>query len=375
MKSESDCGNTRESGCARLDQADSCLSCTECCAPPRLESGTAFMPGVSEKRLEKAARREKDKCAKFRLLACLGRKKGHSIRRISKDLKTAYSTIRDWLLRMRDRGLKGRFNARPKGRRAKLPLQIIRTVRRRLKRSPKKRGFETGSWQMDMVIEMIRKEFGVTVRARTLRRWLRRIGFSWRKDRYVPYRSVSKERQEEFKREVGERASQRRADGMAVFAEDEAAVQRSQNPAYGWRPTGGREQVRTSFSRESVRIFGAMSQDELQIKIVESTNSETFREFLEEIRRDRPRLFMVLDNASYHKSKAVREYVESTGGDVELEFLPPYTPQLNPVETVWRDLKKRLAGRFFRSLDELKAAITAILEREMGNRLKGYLVA
>ena len=138
---------------------------------------------------------------------------------------------------------------------------------------------------------------------------------------------------------------------------------------------GGGEQVRTSFSRESVRIFGAMSQDELRIKIVESTNSEAFREFLEEIRRDRPRLFMVLDNASYHKSKAVREYVESAGGDVELEFLPPYTPQLNPVETVWRDLKKRLAGRFFRSLDELKAAITAILEREMGNRLKGYLVA
>ena len=333
------------------------------------------MPGVSEKRLEKAARKEKDKCAKFRLLACLGRKKGHSIRRIARDLKTAYSTIRDWLLRMRDRGLKGRFNARPKGRRAKLPLQIIRTVRRRLKRSPKKCGFETGSWQMDMVTEMIRKEFGATVRARTLRRWLRRIGFSWRKDRYVPYRPVSKERQEEFKREVGERAAQRRADGMAVLAEDEAAVQRSQNPAYGWRPTGGREQVRASFSRESVRIFGAMSQDELRIKIVESTNSETFREFIEEIRRDRPRLFMVLDNASYHKSKAVREYVESTGGGVGLEFLPPYTPQLNPVETVWRYLKKRLAGRFFRSLDELKVAITAILEREMGNRLKGYLVA
>ena len=221
MKPESDCGNTREGGCARL------------------ESGTAFMPGVSEKRLEKAARKENDKCAKFRLLACLDRKKGHSIRKISRDLKTAYSTIRDWLLRMRDRGLKGRLNARPRGRRAGLPLQFIRTVRRRLKRSPKKCGFETGSWQMDMVTEMIRKEFGVTVRARTLRRWLRRIGFSWRKDRYVPYRSVSKESQEEFKREVGERASQRRADGMAVFAEDEAAIQRSQNPAYGWRPTGG----------------------------------------------------------------------------------------------------------------------------------------
>ena len=153
------------------------------------------------------------------------------------------------------------------------------------------------------------------------------------------------------------------------------AVHRSQNPAYGWRPTRRREQTRTSFSRESLRIFGALSHDELRVKIVDSTNSETFREFLEEIRRDCEPFYMVLDNTSYHKSTSVREYVDPTGGDVELEFLPPCTPQLNPVKTVWRDLKRRLAGRFFQSLDELKGAITAILEREMGNRLKGYLVA
>ena len=69
---------------------------------------------------------------------------------------------------------------------------------------------------------------------------------------------------------------------------------------------------------------------------------------------------MVLDNASYHKSKAVREYVESAGGDVELEFLPPYTPQLNvegPEEEACRQV--------------LPVARRAVLEREMGNRLKG----
>ena len=83
---------------------------------------------------------------------------------------------------------------------------------------------------------------------------------------------------------------------------------------------------------------------------------------------------MVLDNASYHKSQTINRYVEGTGGDIELEFLPPYTPQLNPIETVWRDLKKRLAGRYFRYMDELKHAITTILEKEMSHRLKGYLV-
>ena len=144
------------------------------------------MPGISERKLEKAARREKNHTAKFRILACLARKRGHSVRRISRDLKTPYSTVRDWLLRMRDRGLRGRFNSRPKGRSVKISIQILRTVRKMAEGEPKNLGFEAGSWQTGMVIEVIRREFGVAVKARTLRRWLRRIRFSWRKDRYVP---------------------------------------------------------------------------------------------------------------------------------------------------------------------------------------------
>ena len=63
------------------------------------------MPGVSEKRLERMAGREKDPRAKFRLIACLDRKRSHSIRRISRDLGVAYSAVRGRLVRMRDRRL------------------------------------------------------------------------------------------------------------------------------------------------------------------------------------------------------------------------------------------------------------------------------
>ena len=155
---------------------------------------------------------------------------------------------------------------------------------------------------MDMVTEMIRKEFGVTVRARTLRRWLRRIGFSWRKGQVRPVQ-VSLQREARGVQKGGRGARVPEARGR----HDRLCRGRSRGPKVPEprlrvEADRGREQVRASFSRESVRIFGAMSQDELRIKIVESTNSETFREFLEEIRRDRPRLFMVLDNASYHKS-------------------------------------------------------------------------
>ena len=120
------------------------------------------------------------------------------------------------------------------------------------------------------------------------------------------------------------------AAGYDVFTEDEAAVQMQQNPKYGWRPTGGRETSKTTFSTRSIRMFGAMSKDRLIISIVDSANSETFQEFLEGIRRDHPKFYMVLDNVSFHKSKSIQKYVESAGGDIAFEFLPPYTPPAQP---------------------------------------------
>ena len=242
------------------------------------------MPGVSEKRLTRAARREKNPRAKLRLIACRDRKRDHKIRGIARDLEMAYSTVRDWLVRMHGQGLKGRFNRKPKGRRSGFQPRILRAVRGWVKRSPQKHGFESGSWQLDMIIEMIRREFGTDVKTRTLRRWLRRIGFSWRKNRHVPRRwlrrigfpwrknrhvprrSASRKSRDEFKSEVGARARQRRSEGRAVFAGDEASVQMEQNPGYGWRPTGGHEQYKTSFTRRAVRIFGAMSEDGLRRK-------------------------------------------------------------------------------------------------------------
>ena len=196
------------------------------------------MPGVSEKRLTRAARREKNPRAKLRLIACWDRKRDHKIRGIARDLEMAYSTVRDWLVRMHGQGLKGRFNRKPKGWRSGFQPRILRAVRGWVKRSPQKHGFESGSWQLDMIIEMIRREFGTDVKTRTLRRWLRRIGLSWRKNRHVPRRSASRKSRDEFKSEVGARARQRRSEGRAVFAEDEASVQMEQNPGYGWRPTG-----------------------------------------------------------------------------------------------------------------------------------------
>ena len=113
----------------------------------RLEIGYRFMPNASMKKLTRANAKEKNPLAKLRLLACLFRKRGHSIRRICKEMVMPYSTVRDWLVRVQERGMGARFNRRHRGRKCKLPGSLFRTVRKWLNREPKKYGFESGSWQ------------------------------------------------------------------------------------------------------------------------------------------------------------------------------------------------------------------------------------
>ena len=260
MKPESDCGTPEKADARGWSPA------------PRSCRASA------RRTLEKAEGRRTS--AKVQALACLGRKEGNITQDIQ-GLKTAYSTIRDWLLRMRDRGLKA-GSTEAQGARAGLPLQIIRTVRRWLKRSPKKCGFETGSWQMDMVTEMIRKEWRNRQGAHAAQVAAQdRVLLEKRQVR--PVVSLQR-RQEEFKREVGERAAQRRADGMTSLCRGRGRGPKVPEPR-GWRPTGGREQVRTSFSRTAGYRRDVPRRAANKDRGVDEL--EAFREFLEEIRRDR----------------------------------------------------------------------------------------
>ena len=108
-------------------------------------------------------------------------------------------------------------------------------------------------------------------------------------------------------------------------------------------------------------MFGALSSERIHVKDVEYTNSETFKDFLTDMRQTYGKFVMILDNASYHKTDTVTDFVNGTNGDIRLIFLPPYTPQLNPIEVQWRVLKKTLAGRQFKTTDEVVDVVKRII--------------
>ena len=76
---------------------------------------------------------------------------------------------------------------------------------------------------------------------------------------------------------------------------------------------------------------------------------------------------VVLDNASYNRSAAVKAYVSSEGCRVRLVFLPPYSPNLNLIERLWWFLKKiALWNEYYPTFADFKAAIDGFF-RDLGN--------
>ena len=134
--------------------------------------------------------------------------------------------------------------------------------------------------------------------------------------------------------------------------------------------------MHTGFFTKAVRLFGALGRGRIHVKVVEKTNSETFVEFLKELRQEYGRLVILLDNAFYHRHKVVNEFVRSTHGEIKMAYLPPYTRQLNPIEIQWRVLKDMLAGRYFGSTDALVSAITDLIDSGQMKpvKLMNYLV-
>jgi transposase len=110
-------------------------------------------------------------------------------------------------------------------------------------------------------------------------------------------------------------------------------------------------------------ILGAMSTRGMiaTMTIEEATDTEIFLAYLDHVLcpQLRPGDVVVMDNLSSHKVKGVRERIETAGA--ELLYLPPYSPDLNPIEKAWSKLKQLLRSAKARTKDVLDQAITDLL--------------
>lgn len=117
-------------------------------------------------------------------------------------------------------------------------------------------------------------------------------------------------------------------------------------------------------TRKSVALFGAVNlrTGKLVTMMIPQFDGETFRYFLGLLIRHRKRsgkTIYILDNAAYHHAAALEPFIRDRSGFLRLDFLPPYSPQLNPIERVWKLLRRLcLHNQYFPNLEAVLDAVS-----------------
>jgi transposase len=148
---------------------------------------------------------------------------------------------------------------------------------------------------------------------------------------------------------------------IQLWCEDEVHFQRHSSLMRMWAPKGQQPHVPSASTREKVGFFGAVNlkTGALVTKDAPTFNSETFGDFLDHLlQATHGKIYLILDNAKWHKAKALKDFFIQNQDRLERIFLPPYSPELNPAERVWRITRRLVThNRYFPSVDELKIAL------------------
>lgn len=146
-------------------------------------------------------------------------------------------------------------------------------------------------------------------------------------------------------------------------------------PNYGWSPRG-KKAIGTAPHRswETITMIGAISLDGFRgfMSIDDSTSGDVFQAFIEQ--QLCPNLndgdLVVMDNLAAHKSKSVREAIIKKGADVL--FLPPYSPEYNPIEKTWSKLKTFLRRANTITRDAFDAALDQAMKTVTRDDISGW---
>ena len=123
-----------------------------------------------------------------------------------------------------------------------------------------------------------------------------------------------------------------------------------------------------------MKLLGAVSEDDetFVTPVEDSFTSDVTIRFLRALQTEfGEQIHVILDNATYFTSNQVTEFVENSA--IRVTFLPPGSPDMNPVEECWRQLKRALGNRYFTSLDELRPAIWSALDAVSPPNIYDYL--
>lgn len=256
--------------------------------------------------------------------------------RICISIQTGYNWLKAW---NRDgyEGLKPRFGG---GRPPKLTEGQRETLREALG--------SKSHWLTGEVRDLIARKFNVQYSQRQVARMLRGLGMHYSKPYPEDYRRPE-DAEEVLQERLNEALKRGEGKGDVVLGFlDECRPQTTDNRQRFWG--FGKKRMTRNTTKYKANTFGFIPVNgRSALSFKDDSRKESVCEFLREVRERNPAgwIIIVLDNFRSHVARATRELAESLG--IVLVYLPPYSPDLNPIEQVWRGVRRRISQVFVKS--------------------------
>lgn len=320
--------------------------------------------------LRVAHRAERNRNAAYKINAVILLGTGWKLKQVKDALLIDDETLRSYVRKYKSGGIRQLIETNYQGRNSHLNGSQIEQLKVELE---SKIYLTTNA-----IIEFVKTTFEIEYTPSGMRDLLHRLGYEFKKPKLLPGQP-DREAQELFVEYYERFMEYKPADEEVLFL-DAVHPEHNAMAAYGWIKRGQKRVLRTNSGRQRLNLHGAINAETLEVTIIESetVDADSTITLFETLNQKYPlshRLHIILDNARYHYSRSVRDWVQNNGR-INLVFLPPYSPELNLIERVWKFFKKNVlynryhenlqtfreaSIEFFQRIDQRKAEMTALL--------------
>ncbi|MCW7550395.1 IS630 family transposase [Photorhabdus sp. APURE] len=210
------------------------------------------------------------------------------------------------------------------------------------------------------VIHLVKEAWNISYTVPGMNKWLHHNGFSYKKPTGVPHK-FNVEQQRAFIETYG-KLKQEAGDNEPILFIDGTHPTQGTKLAYGWMRKGQKTVVKTTGSRTRLNLMGALNLADISKTVVheyDRIDSYHIAEFFIALRETYPvsqKVHIILDGAGYHRSELVKDWAYVM--NIELHYLPPYSPNLNPIERLWKVMNEQVRNnRYFASAALFRQAI------------------
>ena len=253
------------------------------------------------------------------------------------------TSIYPWIRAHRKKGAAALLMRKACGPKQKLSEKQRQQVRRWIiGKDPRPYSFDFGLWTRKIVAQLIEERMGLVMKLTAIGRLLASLDITPQKPLRRAYERDPKSVRKWIEQDYPLLKQRAKRHGATIFFLDEAGFSSEPNLGRTYGLKGSTPVVKTTGQRQKVSAISAVSSKGSFWSQVYTgmLNAGRFVEFLKDFRRGgRGRVYMVVDGHPSHRAKIVAKYVASCNGDLELHFLPPYAPDLNPDEFVWQYAK------------------------------------